>query len=106
MATERLSMQKTREILRHKWVLGLGYRVHKRIEGGISGPKTRAALCHHTFACAWSALRSGFDGAIRVPNGLSQSQGVVHPITAPERSCSVQPVSAATRLQGRRARWA
>jgi hypothetical protein len=26
MATERLSMRKTREILRHKWVLGLGYR--------------------------------------------------------------------------------
>ncbi len=26
MATERLSMRKTREILRHKWVLGMGYR--------------------------------------------------------------------------------
>jgi hypothetical protein len=26
MATERLSMRKTREILRHKWLLGRGYR--------------------------------------------------------------------------------
>ena len=37
----------------------------KRIKGGISGPRTRAALCHRTLARTWSALRSGFDRVIR-----------------------------------------
>ena len=38
MATERLSMRKTREILRHKWMLGLGYRdVAKSVEVSLGG---------------------------------------------------------------------
>ena len=38
MATERLSMRKTREILRHKWVLGLGYReVASSVDVSVGG---------------------------------------------------------------------
>ena len=38
MATERLSMRKIREILRHKWVLGLGYRdISSSVEVSLGG---------------------------------------------------------------------
>ncbi len=49
MATERLSMRKTREILRHKWLLG---RSHRQVRdsvrvslGAINGVLTRAKNC-------------------------------------------------------------
>jgi hypothetical protein len=43
---------------------------------------------------------------IRVAKSLCRPRDAVYPITAPPRSCLVQPVIAATRLVGRWARGA
>ena len=57
MATERLSMRKTREILRQKWVLGLSHRAVGRSLGLSPG------AVHGAVARARAAKRYGREGA-------------------------------------------
>jgi hypothetical protein len=64
MATERLSMRKTREILRHRWVLGRGYRDVARSVDVSLGAVWLAVQRAAEAGLDWAAVEALDDGAL------------------------------------------
>jgi hypothetical protein len=64
MATERLSMRKTREILRHKWFLGRGYREVARSVGVSLGAVWLAVPRTTEAGLDWPAVEAMDDAAL------------------------------------------
>ena len=64
MATERLSMTKTREILRQKWELGLSYREIGLSVGAAVGAVWLAVKRAQDAGLDWAGVRDLDDGAL------------------------------------------
>jgi hypothetical protein len=83
---------------------------HKRIDGGISDPRTPFSPHRRTLARAWTARQGPFRPSICTLRILSEPRGAVYPIAASRRLLSVESVVTgpifASRHAGRARRWA
>jgi len=73
--------------------------MHKRIEGGISGPRAHSALSHRTLARAWRFLRSGLwigetSAVFSSPNGIPQPCPIRR-ITSTRHEAALYPANGA-----------
>jgi len=89
---------------RSVWQPWYSTQVHRRIEGGSSSPRPPFSPGGQPSVRAATARQDGIDRLISAQKCPPGPRGAVYPMATPPRSRSVQPVIAATRIPGRRAR--
>jgi hypothetical protein len=76
--------------------------ITKRIDGGISDPRTPSSPHRRTLARVWTALQGRIRPSICTLRILSGPRGAVYPIAASRRLLSVEPVVAGAPFPPRR----